>query len=263
MPCREVVVGDGVENAVSEQVWSAEVYSRNARFVSDLGVGVVEWLDPKPGERILDLGCGDGALTQKIAETGAEVVGADASASFVEATRARGLDARQVDGQALNFSKEFDAIFSNAALHWMTDGEAVIKGVERALKPGGRFVAEFGGHGNVAAIRTALRALADKHGIDDTLADPWFFPTADEYRGMLEAGGFTVDRIEMFHRPTHLPRGLTSWIETFRAPFFDAAGSRADHLMSELEALLSPQLRDRAGQWTADYVRIRFAARLA
>ncbi|MEO1106113.1 MAG: class I SAM-dependent methyltransferase, partial [Pseudomonadota bacterium] len=120
---------------MSEQTWSAEVYSRNARFVSDLGAGVVEWLDPKPGERVLDLGCGDGALTEKIAEAGATVVGADASADFVEAARARGLDARQVDGQALDFADEFDAVFSNAALHWMNDGEAVIKGVHRALKP--------------------------------------------------------------------------------------------------------------------------------
>src|SRR5688500_15143750 len=140
------------------QSWSAEGYARNARFVADLGQPVLELLAPQPGERILDLGCGDGALTTKLVAAGATVVGGDASAELVAAAQALGLDARIADGQALAFEAEFDAVFSNAALHWMKQPDAVIAGVRRALKPGGRFVGEFGGHGNVAAIVTALVA---------------------------------------------------------------------------------------------------------
>ncbi|HSG94518.1 MAG TPA: class I SAM-dependent methyltransferase, partial [Afifellaceae bacterium] len=125
------------------QRWSPDTYDDNVRFVTDLGAGVLEWLDPKPGERILDLGCGDGVLTVKLIESGADVVGADASEDFIQAARERGIDARLIDGHTLTFEKEFDAVFSNAALHWMTQPEKVIAGVARALKPGGRFVAEF------------------------------------------------------------------------------------------------------------------------
>ncbi|MEM7694992.1 MAG: class I SAM-dependent methyltransferase [Pseudomonadota bacterium] len=243
------------------QVWTAKVYDANARFVSDLGADVVAWLAPQAGERILDLGCGDGALTAVIAATGAEVMGVDGSADFVAATQARGVRAEVMDGQALTFDGMFDAVFSNAALHWMTDAKAVIAGVHRALTPGGRFVAECGGHGNVASIVTALRALGDRHGIDAALADPWFFPSVDEYEGLLTAGGFVVDEIVLIPRPTRLPTGLAGWLETFRAPFFHAAGDKADDLLAEAEALLAPALREASGVWTADYVRLRFKAR--
>src|ERR1700754_3940218 len=148
--------------AALKQVWGAEKYDRNARFVSDLGSEVLNWLAPKPGERILDLGCGDGALTEKLVQAGASVLGADNSETLLGAARARGLDVRFIDGEKLAFEAEFDAVFSNAALHWMTRAEDVVKGVARALKQGGRFVAEFGGHGNIAAIVTALRATAIK-----------------------------------------------------------------------------------------------------
>ena len=249
-----------MQDIVHRQEWSPEVYERNARFVSELGSDVVEWLDPKPGERSLDLGCGDGALTVKLLEAGAEVVGLDSSAPFVEAARARGIDARLGDGQRLDFSHEFDAVFSNAALHWMTDAEATARGVHRALKPGGRFVAECGAHGNVAAIVTGLRAVADRHGIDDRLVSPWYFPTTDAYRRVLEAAGFEVERIVRLARPTPLPSGLAGWLETFRGPFFEAAGVQKERVLGELEALLSPALRDEEGRWTADYIRLRFVA---
>src|SRR4051812_34793970 len=134
------------------QTWDARRYADNARFVSDLGASVVELLGPRAGERILDLGCGDGALTLKLFDAGAMVVGVDASPEFVEAARAAGVDAQLMDGQRLTFRDEFDAVFSNAALHWMPDAAAVVRGVASALRPGGRFVGEFGGHGNVAAI---------------------------------------------------------------------------------------------------------------
>jgi len=247
--------------AVEAQTWSSETYDRNARFVSDLGAAALEWLDPKPGERILDLGCGDGALTARIAERGAEVVGVDASEDFLRSARARGLDARLGDGEALAFEAEFDAVFSNAALHWMTRADAVVAGIARALRPGGRFVAEFGGHGNVAAVVTAMRAAARLHGGEEAIAGPWFYPTPEEYGALLEAQGLRVERIALIPRPTPLPTGLTGWLETFRKPFFDQFGDRRAAVLAEVESLLAPSLRDKSGRWTADYVRLRVAAR--
>jgi SAM-dependent methyltransferase len=246
------------------QSWSAEGYARNARFVADLGQPVLELLAPRPGERVLDLGCGDGALTAKLVQAGATVVGADASAELVAAARALGLDARIADGQALPFDSEFDAVFSNAALHWMKGADAVIAGVRRALKPGGRFVGEFGGHGNVAAIVTALVAALNARGLDGAARFPWFFPTPTEYAAKLEAQGFRVDSIALVPRPTPLPTGMRGWLDTFANPFLDGvdAAARAP-ILDEVQALLAPSLRDQSGNWTADYVRLRFAATLA
>ncbi|MBW8726144.1 MAG: methyltransferase domain-containing protein [Inquilinus limosus] len=246
------------------QTWSAEGYARNARFVADLGQPVLELLAPRPGERILDLGCGDGALTVKLVAAGATVVGADASAELVAAARALGLDARIADGQALAFDAEFDAVFSNAALHWMRQPDAVIAGVRRALKPGGRFVGEFGGHGNVAAIVTALVAALNAHGLDGAARVPWFFPTPAEYAAKLEAQGFRVDSIALVPRPTPLPTGMRGWLDTFANPLLDGIDTAArGPILDEVQALLAPSLRDQAGNWTADYVRLRFAATLA
>ena len=245
-----------------KQTWSADSYGRDARFVSDLGADVVTLLAPKPGERILDLGCGDGALTEKIAAAGAEVVAVDSSPEFIAAARTRGLDARLMDGEALTFSDEFDAVFSNAALHWMRDAGAVLDGVSRALKPGGRFVAEFGGHGNVAAIATAMAAVARNRGVDPALAQPWYFPTPAEYANLLEDKGFSVETIFAFARPTPLPTGMKAWIAVFRDPLFKQFGDAREEALDEVEALLAPALCDSSGKWHADYVRLRVAASL-
>jgi SAM-dependent methyltransferase len=249
------------EAAAGRQTWSAESYGKHARFVSDLAGPVLEWLAPKPGERILDLGCGDGVLTEAIARHGAEVVGVDLSDSLLAAARARGLDVRRMDGQALSFRSEFDAVFSNAALHWMGEAGKVLAGVRLALKPGGRFVAEFGGHGNVAAVVTAMRATALRLGGDASLAGPWFFPSVEVYRRMLGEAGFEALRIGLFPRPTPLYTGMKAWLAVFRQPFFDQFGDRRDEVLNEVERLLEPVLRDADGNWTADYVRLRVEAR--
>lgn len=246
-----------------DQTWRPDLYARNARFVADLGVGVLEWLAPQPGERVLDLGCGDGALTVKIRDAGADVVGADASEALVDAARALGLDVRVMDGEALTFDAEFDAVFSNAALHWMRNPAAVVVGVRRALKPGGRFVAEFGGKGNVAAIVTAMLAVADIYGLDERHAMPWYFPTVVEYGALLERHGLVVDRIALIPRPTPLPGEMADWLRTFREPFFVAAGDQQEEAVAAVTRLLAPSLRDEEGRWTADYVRLRVEARLA
>lgn len=245
---------------VAQQTWSAESYVRNARFVSDLGTEILSWLAPAPGMRILDVGCGDGALTERIAASGARVIGIDLSASLLDAAHARGLDVHHKSVADMDFVSEFDAVFSNAVLHWVTEPERAIERMRSALKPGGRLVAEFGGHGNVAAIVTAMRAAARIDDGNAALAAPWFYPTPDEYAGLLQAGGFKVLRIGLFPRPTPLPTGMSGWLATFRAPFFDQFGDRADAVRALVEDLLRPALCDTKGNWTADYVRLRVEA---
>ena len=245
--------------------WSAAAYAANARFVSDLGAPVLALLDPRPGERILDLGCGDGALTERLAAAGAEVLGVDASPDMVVAARARGLRAELADGHALAFRAEFDAVFSNAALHWMTDPDAVAAGVARALRPGGRFVAEQGGHGNVAALRVALcAALASEAGVETDLSEIWSFPSVAEQTARLERAGFAVEEIALIPRPTPVPAGLDAWFDTLARPALALApeGARAA-VRARAVALARPALSDALGAFTADYVRLRFRARLA
>jgi len=249
---------------MSRQSWNPDRYARNARFVAELGLPVVELLNPQPGERILDLGCGDGALSERIAALGCEVVGVDASPDQIAAARKRGLNAHVADCQKLDFHREFDAVFSNAALHWMQRADDVIAGVARALRPGGRFVAEFGGAGNVAQVAEAIgRALA-RRGLDAGPISPWYFPTIEEYRGKLAAQGFAVRRIELFPRPTELPGSMIDWLETF-AETFTAALPAAERpaFLEEVQDALAPKLRDARGKWTVDYVRLRFAADLS
>lgn len=243
----------------TEQKWNPEGYDRHARFVSELGMPVVDLLSPAPGERILDLGCGDGVLTVKLAERGCKVVGIDASPEMIDAARSLGLDARVMDSNALAFEQEFDAVFSNAALHWMKDPEAVIASVWRALKPGGRFVGEMGGHGNVAAIVGALEKALVVRGLDVT--SPWYFPRPEEYRGLLGEAGFKVESIELFPRPTRLPGDVGGWLETFAQTYIKAVPEEErPALTAEVVTALRPVLVDEHGDWFADHVRLRFRA---
>jgi trans-aconitate methyltransferase len=227
--------------------------------VPAFGAPVVELLAPQRGERILDLGCGDGVLTAKLVAAGAHVIAVDAAPDMIAAAKAKGLDARVVPGQSLSFDREFDAVFSNAALHWMRPQEAVLAGVARALKPGGRFVAEMGGHNNTAAILTAFRAVLAKRGIESLGLMPWYFPSAAAYRQKLEAAGFRVEEIAIVPRPTPLEAGLAAWLDTFCEDFFLPLADRAA-AKQEVCDLLEPILRDETGLWIADYVRLRFKA---
>lgn len=247
---------------MAEDHWSADRYEANARFVTDLAGPVMTLLDPKPGERILDLGCGDGPITKALGDMGCEVKGVDASPDMVASARALGVAAEVMDGHALTFDADFDAVFSNAALHWMTRPDEVTAGVARALKPGGRYVAEQGGMGNVAAIRTALIAVLSRdYGVETDLRDIWYFPSAEEHHARLEAAGFEVDEIAIHPRPTLVSSGMEAWLETLAAP---ALGVLPDAVRSEararVAALVRPALCDAYGNWTADYSRLRFRA---
>jgi trans-aconitate methyltransferase len=249
---------------VPSQEWNATRYAANARFVSDLGQPVLDLLKQQAGERILDLGCGDGALTEKVVAAGAQVVGVDASADMIDAARRRGLDAHVMDGCHLTFNREFDAVFSNAALHWMKrDPDAVIQGVHRALRSGGRFAGEMGGHGCVAAIAVALCATLEKRGVANPASSvPWYFPTVDDYGARLTRAGFQIDYIALIPRPTPLPTGMRGWLETFAIPFTNVL-PEADRgeFLDEVTERLRPALCDEQGRWTADYMRLRFLAR--
>jgi len=245
------------------QTWDAESYGLNGAFVHELAGGVLEWLAAKPSEHILDLGCGDGHLTQRIASTGVSVVGVDASAEMVAAARHRGMIADVGDAELLPYEdKTFDAVFSNAVLHWVRDHDAMMVQVHRVLKPGGRFVAEMGGHGNVAAISVALRAVLGRHGYGDREDGVNYYPTAEGYTRRLEGHGFEVQRIALIPRPTTLAQsGMEGWLCTFRRGVFDGLPVELrETVVEETAALLAPVLRDEEGNWTADYVRLRFIA---
>ena len=248
------------------QTWDAGRYAENGRFVATMAGAVVDLLEPQEGERILDVGCGDGALTERIRETGARVVGVDASEAMVRAARARGLEVVHGSAVEMEFAGEFDAVFSNAALHWIPcreQGRALGR-IAAALRPGGRFVAEMGGQGNIAAIRTALRAVLGPMGVDAEEEAASCFPALEEQRTRLEEAGFAVRGMEVIPRPTPLPGGtdgMRVWLETFRNGVLDRLpGEKRARAVEEVVRLLRPVLEDEAGLWTADYVRLRFVA---
>jgi SAM-dependent methyltransferase len=239
--------------------WTSDTYQANAAYVPALGAAVFRLLNPKSGERILDVGCGEGSLTAQIAGAGARVVGIDTSEEMVAAAKARGLDARLIDAEQLPFDGEFDAVFSNAALHWVRDHDAMLEGVHRALKSGGRFVAEFGGHGNIAAMQVAIRSVLAHRGWDTNIHR--YYATPDEYSVRLRAHGFDVREIDLIPRPTPLPTGMRGWLETFeRATLDRIPPENRDSFIREVEDLLREEICDTQGNWTAHYVRLRFSA---
>jgi trans-aconitate methyltransferase len=246
------------------QKWDPQQYEKHGAFVHGLAGGVLDWLAPFPDERILDLGCGDGQLSKRIAATSAVVVGLDSSPQMADAARALGINVTIGNAEALPFeSSSFDAVFSNAALHWVRNHDAMLMGVKRVLKPNGRFVAEFGGFGNIASIRVAMRTAIERFGHDGSKDDVNYYPTPEVYTRRLEQHGFDVERIALIPRPTPLPEsGMNGWIRTFRRGVLESLPEDVrDKVVDEAVRLLAPALRDEEGNWIADYVRLRFIAR--
>jgi SAM-dependent methyltransferase len=246
--------------------WSPQDYAKHAAFVPQLGDAVLAMLDPQTGELILDVGCGDGVLTARIAELGAHVIGLDGSAEMVEAARARGIEAFVADAEDMDLARfgQFDAVFSNAALHWMLDPDAVACGIFGALRDGGRFVGEMGGEGNLATLRLALREELTGRGYVMPEQDPSWYPGVEEFRRLYVTAGFCDVRAELLQRPTPLPGGVADWVKTFRAGVMDMAmvpDWERDDVAAAVEARVAPALRQADGSWSADYVRLRFSMR--
>jgi len=240
----------------STSQWDAADYARVGGFVPALGEAALALLDPQPGEHILDVGCGDGSLTVKIKEAGAEVVGIDNSLSMVAAAKAKGLDARLMDAAQLKFGEAFDAAFSNATLHWVLDKERAARAIWFALKPGGRFAGEMGGQGNLARLRLALDDELVARGFGPpTYAANWY-PTPGEFTAVYEEAGFKEIDARLIERPTELEHGVAAWVTTFRAGWLDRAGVPHEDRQAIAEAVA-----ERVGSNLADYVRLRFIMR--
>ena len=257
--------GDALSNAAaSTSKWNAGDYARVGSFVPALGEAALDLLDPMPGERILDVGCGDGTLSLKIIERGAEVVGVDNSPELIEAAREAGVYAELVDAVDMAFVRRFDAAFSNAALHWMLDKERVATAIFEALHFGGRFAGEMGGAGNIAILRRGIRAELQERGYPVPAEDPQWYPSPQEFRGVYEAAGFTAVDARIIPRETELASGIAEWVKTFRAGWLDAAQvpeADRDAVAAAIERRLEPKLRRPDGGWFADYVRLRFIMR--
>lgn len=245
--------------------WNASLYDSRIGFVSEYGKSIVQLLDAQPGETVLDIGCGTGDLCRELSDRGAIPHGIDSSVEMIARARDKypDLSFEAADAHHYDAERQFDAVFSNAALHWMTRPAEVIRTVKRALKPGGRFVAEFGGKHNVGGIVAALSEALRGFGIDAAARNPWYFPSVGEYAALLEAAGFRVEYALHFSRPTPLDdgeRGLEHWLDMFAADFF-AGMSEQEKRRAQVEAnrLAKPALY-RDGQWVADYWRLRIKA---
>ena len=242
--------------AASTSKWNAADYARVGGFVAELGGAALELLDPQPGERILDVGCGEGTLTKRMVERGATVLGIDNSPEMVAAARSNGIDAVLLDAADMQFFAEFDAAFSNATLHWVLEKEQAARAIFRALKPGGRFAGEMGGEGNLQKLRDALdEELIIRGYVPPVEASNWY-ASPEEFASVYDAAGFREIDARLLERPTSIEHGVAEWVTTFRRGWLDRAA------VPEAErAAIGTAVAERVGSNVADYVRLRFTMR--
>jgi trans-aconitate methyltransferase len=249
-----------------ESQWNARLYDDKHSFVWKLAAGLLDLLEAKPGERILDLGCGTGHLAGQIAAFGATVVGIDRSPEMIKQARETypALRFEVMDACEIAFPEPFDAVFSNATLHWIKEPGRPVAGIAKALKPGGRFVAEFGGKGNVGELLAAIERAWAKLGLPGVAPQPWYYPSVAEYAGLLEQHGLEVRYAILFERPTPLEdgeRGLRNWLELFGPMILEqfSVEQRQTALAAVEQEARAALLRD--GHWVMDYRRLRLVAR--
>lgn len=246
--------------------WNAALYDSSLGFVSRFGQELLQMLNPGSGEKILDLGCGTGDLAYEMTKLGAHVTGLDASAEMIARAEQKYPELRFTIGQAESFHAEepYDAVFSNAALHWVKDAKGAAESIWRALRQGGRFVAEFGGKGNVQLFeKTIEEVLRSHYGVDAAARNPWYFPSIGEYASLLEQTGFNVVFAELFDRPTPLggEQGIRDWLKMFARPYFSEMSEEQTAEASELITGKLTQVLSRDNEsWLADYRRLRIVA---
>jgi trans-aconitate methyltransferase len=248
---------------MSRQIWNVEDYAAHGRFAADHGGLLLEMLGAQPDEHILDLGCGDGALTKKIADLGCKVTGLDSSPQLAASARKLGLHVVESDVYDMGFSSEFDAVFSHGALHWMKDADCAIGRVAQALRPKGRFVAAMSGHNSIRPLHEALIGELDRRGYDGQSANPWYFPTAEDYAARLGAAGFEVEYIDMSPDPILLPGDVMVWLVALGSCFTAALPEeeRADYLQC-VRQRIETHACEAGGRLTAGAFPLRFKARL-
>ncbi|MBV9384931.1 MAG: methyltransferase domain-containing protein [Chroococcidiopsidaceae cyanobacterium CP_BM_ER_R8_30] len=251
--------------AMPENQWQSALYESKHSFVWRYGADCLELLLPQQGEYILDVGCGTGQLTQEIAARGVIAIGIDKAPTMIEQARKNypNLRFEVADATRFHFKEPFDAVFSNATLHWINEPERVIASIWQTLKPGGRFVAEFGGKGNIRAITTAIGKALETNAISASFTNPWYFPSIGEYATLLEKQGFSVTHATLFDRLTPLEdgeKGMQNWIEMFADSLLpEMSSNKRISAMQDIENQLRPELY-RDGTWFADYKRIRVVA---
>jgi trans-aconitate methyltransferase len=242
--------------------WDPQTYQDKHSFVWQFGAALLELLEPRAGERILDVGCGTGQLTAEIARSGAEVIGLDKSPEMLADAHRNFPELRfeQGDASDFRFAEKFDAVFSNAALHWVRDHAGAAKSMAGALKPGGRLVAELGGKGCIASVIEALRDVLGSRADERC---PWRFPSIGEFTPLLELSGLEVQQAFLFDRPTPLDGayGLENWLHMFAGVFFQGLSDRESR---DARAAIGERLHPKLfhdGVWTLDYRRLRIVAR--
>lgn len=242
--------------------WQADKYQNHAGFVSNLASPVVELLNPLKDEKILDLGCGEGALALQIQALGAKVVGIDSSREMVASACDKGVEAYVMDATNIQLNQKYDAVFSNAVLHWIKQPAEVLTEIKRVLKPNGRFIAEFGGEGNIRSLTEAMASAFNENPSFGEFENPWFFPSVDEYRRLLVAAGFDVQTIELIQRPTKID-DVANWLQVFANGIISHLGElEKQAFIADLRSRLKPDLYSEDRGWVVDYVRLRVSAKL-